>query len=587
MTPLTWADVLLIVSDPNDFQRLRRIFDDEPDLLDIMSVRNLESAELLRALQDRAGLFADPVAMWVAGRTHAGKTSLGNRLFGRLAMAATGHVNCTDTVGLVKLKSNLWFVDTPGGGSKEDHENIARVGLGLPQLQSNTLSSLTIRDYTNATCDDGGVCGIDEEVVSPQRWAAHSSLLRPDVVVLVIAPHMLFLGDDGRYLRDILRLHGDRVLIVLNLFHRDGVPLFTPANVEDTFAAVGEVYRQVSPDGQLQPRFVQLDPFSGSGLPDLVDQICHLIPAGKLGNMRSVLGAELKPVAERERDRRFSHTVNRVAARLSRCLVDGQVWNQDLLKIAAIGLAQYAADTYRDTSTVGQLGDELQALVDGQVASLKRSLTQPLISTDVRTGRREIIQRVPILDTIETTMYRKKLVTRQLVEHTPKGLMGSLGVIAAATARDVRGLLARQDTHRRAADRARTLAELSETSVREVTEEVEEPIVRLEQRVFDYRNDVIDTVDEVVSLTKQQVGTRAQEGGAPVIEFLAGLGLGIRAHALAEPDQAGDVTVRVKEWQDRVHALLDLRAAELDELITAGPDAEPRIVSLLDGCLQP
>jgi hypothetical protein len=583
------------VHDPNAFQRLRTIFDDQPDLLDIVSVQDLESEELLSAFQVRSGLFADPVAMWVAGRTHAGKTSLGNRLFGKLAMASTGHMNCTDGIGLLKLRSNLWFVDTPGGGNREEHENIARIGLGLPQLERDRLSAFPLRDYTNALADECGVRGIQEEMVTPQRWAAHSEAFRPDVVVFVIAPHMLFLSDDGAYLRDLLQVHGNRVLIALNLFHRNGVPLATRANVEDAIGEVEQVYRSLSPDGELYPRYVEIDALSGSGLADLADQLCHVVPVAKLGKMRSVLGAELKPIAEAERDRRFCHTLNRIAARLSRPLVTNQAWNQDILKIAAIGVAQYAADTYRDFSMVNELGEELEALVEGQIASLKQALTEPLVTTDVRTGRRDIIQRVPILDTIETTMYRKKLVTRQMVQKTPKGLMGSLGVIAAATARDVQGFIGRESAQERAAARARKFEQFADLSTAEVTEEIEEPILKLEQRVFDYRNDVIDTVDEVVGLTKRQVGTKAQEGGLPVIEFLTGLGLGIRAHALAavptdpaDPADPGpdDVTVHVKECQELVHATLRPHEEELDRLIKGSPGAELLIVVLLDTYLR-
>jgi hypothetical protein len=77
------------------------------------------------------------VKQYTVGRTGAGKTSLGNRLFGEEVMSSTGHINCTDYIGLLKMRSSLHYIDTPDAGSDEEYENWARLARGLPQLEDS------------------------------------------------------------------------------------------------------------------------------------------------------------------------------------------------------------------------------------------------------------------------------------------------------------------------------------------------------------------------------------------------------------------------------------------------------------------
>jgi predicted GTPase len=66
---------------------LRMLFNDQPDLLRIVTSRDLASQQLLVELRQRDDLLGAPVKQYVVGRTGAGKTSLGNRLFGAEVMS--------------------------------------------------------------------------------------------------------------------------------------------------------------------------------------------------------------------------------------------------------------------------------------------------------------------------------------------------------------------------------------------------------------------------------------------------------------------------------------------------------------------
>src|SRR5262249_46335525 len=123
---------------------LRRLFHDQPELLEVVTAKDLESEQLLAVLRQRDDLYGEPVKQYVAGRTGAGKTSLGNRLFGEDVMSSTGHINCTDYIGLLRMRSNLYYIDTPGAGSKEKFENWARLAFGLPQMAKNPAENLGV-----------------------------------------------------------------------------------------------------------------------------------------------------------------------------------------------------------------------------------------------------------------------------------------------------------------------------------------------------------------------------------------------------------------------------------------------------------
>lgn len=67
-------------------ETLRLIFNDQPDLLEIIKLGDIESEKLVNSFRENNELFAAPVNLYVTGRTGAGKTSLGNRLLAQSVM---------------------------------------------------------------------------------------------------------------------------------------------------------------------------------------------------------------------------------------------------------------------------------------------------------------------------------------------------------------------------------------------------------------------------------------------------------------------------------------------------------------------
>lgn len=131
----------------NALATLRLIFQDQPDLLKVIELGDIESKKLVDVFRERDELFATPVNLYVTGRTGAGKTSLGNCLLEEVKMKSTGYMDCTDSVGFFKLASNLCYFDLPGAGSDENFENINRAVLLVPQLDDDILGIIPIEEF--------------------------------------------------------------------------------------------------------------------------------------------------------------------------------------------------------------------------------------------------------------------------------------------------------------------------------------------------------------------------------------------------------------------------------------------------------
>jgi predicted GTPase len=135
-------------------ETLRLIFQDQPDLLKIIELGDIESSKLVGAFRENNELFATPINLYVTGRTGAGKTSLGNCLLEEVEMKSTGDMDCTDSIGYFKLASNLCYFDLPGSGSDEKYENINRAVLLMPQIQNEDkdifIKEFKLIDYSNS-----------------------------------------------------------------------------------------------------------------------------------------------------------------------------------------------------------------------------------------------------------------------------------------------------------------------------------------------------------------------------------------------------------------------------------------------------
>lgn len=561
---------------------LEAVFGDQPDLLEIVTVRDLESQQLLGELRKRDNLLAGPVRLYVVGRTGAGKTSIGNRLFGSDVMKSTGHMNCTDFIGVLRLRSNLHYIDTPGAGSDEAFENWARLALGLPQLDEEPATSLGVYDFTDAeTTATGDVTGIAVRDLSAADWAAQlAGPYRPDVVVYVVTPHMLFLRSDREFLTAMLKRHGARVVIAFN----DWAGITTEINRDDAARAIRGIYARLFPSGSVLPTFTQVNALSGSGMSDLTREICRVVAPEKLGSMRQVLDGDLKKSAQQVRSRRYRHTVNRIAARLALHTVDQQFGDQDLIGAVASGICRYGVLTFEASDLTAALDEELGDLLESKVKALRQERQEEITVKEAQLGTRELTEQVPVIETEEVTRTELKQVSRQVQEATGVGIFDVFGAYLDAGAEHVVAAWEGKDRWEHEAITERRRRKTVRTVTGTVTDDIEIPVTEIRQKVTGYTTKVVGTVEEVVGMTDRVVGTKPLRGGVPVIELLTAVGLGVEAYC-AETGNRAAADVFIDAERDRVHLILDRAAPQIEALLQQGAPAEPDLADLLDGLL--
>ncbi|GGN13934.1 hypothetical protein FHR83_003799 [Actinoplanes campanulatus] len=554
---------------------LRLLFTDQPDLLRILTLRHLESEGLLGAYREQGGLFASPAVVCVTGRTSAGKTTIGNLLFGEDVMPSTGRLNCTDYIGSLLLRSNLCYIDTPGAGSRENYENVTRLALGLPLLGRLEVPTMKVRDYRPDEPDT-----YDEFEIPASEWPTRSAAYQPDAIVYVIAPHAGFGRDDAHFLQDMLTAHGAKLVICLNRFRRSGVDLLTPENLLDARDEVEEVYRRVFPGGEIQPRFVELDALGGLGIGDLTREICRTIPSAKLGKVQAVLDGELKEFAARERDRRHRRVLHRIAARLALYTVDQHLGDADVLAEAATAVAQHTAVTFDGMDALAKVDIEIGNLVEAGVGKARDLRTEAVTTDRVETRERPIYHRTPRIETFESTSYIKDVRHRVVKEKQQKGFFGFVGAYFEAGVDHVAEALGGNlDPESHARINARARERTYDTVERTVAEEYQTPVQRIEQRVTGYDEEIVATVTEVVSVVPEVVGKRSLAGGVPVIELLVGVGHGVRRHLAGD---GSGVEACIAAAQQQAELALHPERTRLDKLAHEGGQAEAAIVGVLD-----
>jgi hypothetical protein len=562
------------------FQLLVAIFRDQPELLKAVTLGDLESSEVLGAVQSRDKLFGSPVFQFTVGRTHAGKTTLGNLLFGEDAMRSTGFQDCTDYVGRVRLRSELCYFDTPGAGGEEKYENFARMALGLPQPISPQVDYFRMLDFTDAAVlPNGKVGNVTEVKITAETWERDfAAKFPPDVIVYVVVPHMLFLRDDRAYLHDMLKRYDDAVVIALNCW--DGVTKVT--DIDNVRNQIESVYRHAYPDGSRKPRFAIMNAKTGSGMHELTTLICEAISPEKLGGMQAVLSGDLKRHAQEERSRRYRRTVNRIAARLALNKVDQQAGGMDLVSLAAHGVARFGVLTFEGDDDVQAFRDGLSEHVRLEAERIRQERTEDIVSRDVQTGTKDIVTREPVFDTVEIIENQKHKISEEVTESRGVGFWKSAGIATKSLWDRFDNLLSGGTQAERDAIRDRAKGDMVETTTRVNERYVDIPVTRYEQKIVDYKDKVVATVTEVLGVTESVVGTRALQGAIPVIELLVSIGLGIEEYCTGQ-EREGGIEKAIERARQVVHLELDRVSGELQALVDQGVTAEPRIADLLDG----
>lgn len=317
---------------------LGALFADQPDLLPLLEHDGLISQQLPHELRQR-----DPVKLYMVGRTGAGKTSLGNRLFGADVLRFGGHLACTDFIGLLRMRSNLHLIDIPGAGSSEAYENWARLALGLHQVDGDPpAETVGVHDFTDARLGaSGGIEGVTVRNFPAQEWESRlSGDFAPDVVVYLVAPHMMFLRQDREFLTALLRRHGTRVVIALNSW----AGVTTDIHREDAVRSIKSVYNRVFPSGSVRPRCAAINALTGAGVSDLVGEVSWLLAPWGIQALHRALVGDLKGLAVREIFRRYDDAVIRIAARLGIYTIEKCHVDRDLISAAVEGVFRYGVE---------------------------------------------------------------------------------------------------------------------------------------------------------------------------------------------------------------------------------------------------
>lgn len=558
---------------------LRVIFQDKPDLLRAVTLGDFEGQGVLNEVRSKDRLFGNPVYQFTVGRTKAGKTTLGNLLFGAQAMEVTGRDDCTDYVGMLPMRSDLYYFDTPGAGGKEHYENYARLALGLEQIEDEEgTNRFELRDYGAATTVGGETVGVRKQVITADTWEAEfAEKFPPDVLVYVVAPQGQFIRTDRAYLKDILHRYGDKVVMALNWF--DGKT--ERVDIENVRTQIERVYQQIF-EGSVRPRFVEFNARTGAGIHDLTRVLCQVIAPEKLGGIQAVLDGELKEHARVQRSLHYRRTMHRIAARLALNTVDQQAGSQDLVSVAAGGLSQFGVLTFEAEASAAAFRKDLAALVHREADQVREKQSEVITTQDVETQQRDIVTREPVFDFQESTHTEKHKITRKVEDVRAKKASEQLGILVDTAAEALVSWVSRGPAAERKAMWERAREDSLDRTERVVEEEVDIPVKKIRQKVVDYQEKVIAKVNEVVGVTERVIGTKSLEGGVPVIELLLSVGTGVEAYCVAEGERER-VDRYVERERQRVALALNRAKPQLAQLLKQGHDAEEEIAELLDG----
>jgi hypothetical protein len=607
-------------------ENLKILFQNRPDVLNMLDLRELdlaglESEALINAQKNRK-LFPEPVNLYVTGRTGAGKTSLGNSLLdsGKRPMESHGHIDCTSSVQYFVLTSNLRYFDLPGAGSNEQFENINRGALLIEQIKDEDenitpITQFKILDYSKYSTE-----GIKEEIITVEQWESEENqkFVSPDIILFVVAPHMQFIREDKRYLRGLLkslkgRSSSNKVIFALNIHRKNGTQIPTPQNIEDARKGITKIYQEFY-NGET-PLIVEIDSSKGTGINQITDFMCRILPSNKIGNMQQVLRGELKELAKKERSRRYRQALIYVASRLATYTVNTQI-GKGIVEEAYAAICDYGIKIFREEDACFQVSRDLYEMVANFAAQAKISREEAITIMVAEAVEKEVTENVitgytPEYEYVDVPDRRIDSVqgkhpgvetpanqTGRIVGGAAVGGLTGLGAVTAGVAAAlaagatittgglatplVVGILGGMATG--------ALRGMQKQKKPAIPEPVAETLKRTERRLVgmkEQRENVTRKVKDIVQKEKVLDQKKYLQGGYPVVENLLAIGLGIE-NAQPSQDLQAHFEDIVQAGKDEVQARLSRYKEEINKLAESSStpekaqQAEVQLIKILE-----
>ncbi|MDM8555687.1 50S ribosome-binding GTPase [Desulfococcaceae bacterium HSG7] len=543
-------------------ENLKSLFQDRSEVLKMLDSHELDlsnlSDERLVKEQRKRKIYPEPINLYATGRTRAGKSSLGNSLFDHV-FPTTGHSDCTSFIQYFHMKSNLRYYDLPGAGSNEDYENINRAALLLPQLDDPDMDMIPVKEFE--VCDFskssqkirikhihkgqtepcvGVPIVVDDKNPSVEHWQSseNQSMVAPDVILYVIAPHEGIGRDDRRYLTALLRTRKERglqsnIIFALNIHHiSDDIMKATPQNIEDAKKFITVAYKKFYSGN---PPIVEINALKGTGVNQITKFMCQFLPSNKIGNMQQVLQEELKEYAEKERSRRYRQTLIYIVSRLATYKVDIQLGNQNVLQEAYAAICNYGFMIFYQQEKYQKIMDDLVKNISKEA---KVSREEPITILEQKTAPKNItetvVTRIPQyedkeVEEVQTTYYEDEKSHQETYTHKGDVAAGAiLGAVTAALTATVAPFLAPMAValgiKAGMGGRTRTVTENVMKPAKEVVKRIQKEIIGYEEK----KNTIVTgTYQAVVGEREKIVGKKSKQGGYLVIEDLLAIGIGL------------------------------------------------------------
>ncbi|RKZ52571.1 MAG: hypothetical protein DRR16_24220 [Candidatus Parabeggiatoa sp. nov. 3] len=558
-------------------------------------------------------IYALPVNLYATGRTGAGKTSLGNSLLASPVeapiMETHGYMDCTRAVQYVALKSNLRYYDLPGIGSDENLENINRAALCIPQIDDHSMGvvpieEITILDFSNPPHVKPILVKDHNPTLAHWQAPANQLYVGPDIILYVVAPHGQFIREDRSYLSALLKaqqLHSqnNKVIFALNLYHHpDGTLKPTPQEIEDVQRHLTQIYQRFY---NTIPPIVEIDALRGTGLHQMTELMCQILPAEKIGNIQQVLKAELKQIAYQERSRRYRQLLIQIASRLATYPVDTSI-GKGLLREAYAAICDYSIRVFNLRNQGAKETTEMSALVERLARETKRAREQA-IKVKVKDVEEqevtsdEVVKYEPKIEEVEVTEQRPEYYTETVLVKrsgtsrflTTLSEIAAVGVTSPIWLAQMAGTaLGLRSDKKMMADNIIDDFNPDFYKKEKVAQVRTKIITRIEERFMglkEMREKITRKVPVVVE-TEQEVGKKYLQGGYKVVENVLAIGLGME-----KLDSASDFSIGFEEafqaGVQQVGALLSDHQEQINQLSeNEGPDiAEAKIRVILEKAL--